>query len=530
MVQNMSLYQTVTRYVLLCCMLVLLAVPFTALPVAAAAHSGSPDFARIDAFVNAQTQANSIPGVTLGIVHGDQVVHLHGFGTADSTGRAVTPHTPFVIGSLTKSFTALAMMQLVEAGKVELDAPVQRYLPWFRVADPSASARITVRQLLNQTSGIPEADTATGSTTVEQQVRALSTVALDRPVGSSYEYANANYDTLGLVVQAVSGVSYETYIQQHIFAPLAMHDSFASEQRAMQDGLAQGYHWLFGLPSPAHDYRPNLLPAGFLISSAEDMSHYLIAQMNDGRYGTVSVLSPTGIATLHAPAVAADASGSTYGMGWINLSPQASGIDLPLLWHSGDTDSFHAEMFIEPKEHWGGIVLINATGNNELTFPALQRVFAGVANLLLVGREPAAACWFQGLACGLSVKTLYLIIDSVLVLIAAFVLWSALRLPWWYKKMRKRSQHRLLRGVLPLVYGLVLSLVLFIGFPLLIGEGDQWHVLVYTLPDLSYWLLASLALLVITGIIKVALTVRLLRRKEADTALMTPTAPSPSLT
>jgi CubicO group peptidase (beta-lactamase class C family) len=526
----MRFYRTIIRRVLSCCMLVLLVVPFTALPAAAIAHVGTPDFARIDAFVQAEMRANPIPGVALGIVHSNQVVHLHGFGTADSTGRAITPHTPFIIGSLTKSITALAILQLVEAGKVELDTPVQRYLPWFRVADPSVSTQITVRQLLNQTSGIPAANSATGSTTVEQQVRDLSTITLDRPVGSGFEYANANYDTLGLIVQTVTGQSYDTYIQQHIFAPLAMHDSFGSEQQALHDGLAQGYHWLFGLPSPLHDYRPELVPAGFLISSAQDMSHYLIAQMNDGRYGANAVLSPAGIATLHAPAVSVDASGSSYGMGWFNLSPQSSGINLPLLWHDGDTGSFHAEMFIEPQEQWGGIVLINATGTNELTYPALKHVFAGVVNLLLVGREPAAACWFQGLSCGVSVNTLYLIIDSIIVLASAYVLWSALRLPWWYKKMRQRSQHRLLRGVLPLIFGLVLSMVLFIVFPLFIGEGDQWHVLLNTLPDLSYWLIATCALLIIMGIVKLALTVRILRRKGADTVLETPGAPSPSLT
>ena len=79
---------------------------------------------------------------------------MRGFGKADSSGRVVSPETPFIIGSLSKSVTALAIMQLVEAREVELDAPVQRYIPWFRVADESASARITVRHLLNETSGL----------------------------------------------------------------------------------------------------------------------------------------------------------------------------------------------------------------------------------------------------------------------------------------------------------------------------------------------------------------------------------------
>ena len=227
----------------------------------------------------------------------------------------VTPLTPFIIGSMSKSFTSLAVMQLVEAGTVELDTPVQRYLPWFRVADPTASVRITVRQLLNQTSGIPansehelkEGFLSTGNETLEQYVRSLKTFVLDRPVGASFEYANTNYSVLGLIVQTVSGQSYETYMQQHIFALLQMSHSFASKQDARRDGLAQGYQLWFGFPVPtALPYLRDLLPAGYLISTAEDMAHYLIAQMNGGRFENTAVLSPAGIATLHAPAAVAN--------------------------------------------------------------------------------------------------------------------------------------------------------------------------------------------------------------------------------
>jgi CubicO group peptidase (beta-lactamase class C family) len=102
--------------------------------------SRATDIAAIDAYVVAQMRSMRIPGFALGIVKGNQVVYLRGYGVADSAGKPVTPQTPFIIGSITKSFTALALMQLVEQGKVELDAPVQQYVPWFRLADHSASA------------------------------------------------------------------------------------------------------------------------------------------------------------------------------------------------------------------------------------------------------------------------------------------------------------------------------------------------------------------------------------------------------
>src|ERR1043166_1560323 len=88
----------------------------------------APEFAAIERFVEHEMAAQRIPGLALGIVEGDRIAYVRGFGKADDSGRAVTPQTPFIIGSLSKSFTALAVMQLVEAGKIELDAPVRRYL------------------------------------------------------------------------------------------------------------------------------------------------------------------------------------------------------------------------------------------------------------------------------------------------------------------------------------------------------------------------------------------------------------------
>jgi CubicO group peptidase (beta-lactamase class C family) len=238
-------------------------------------------YAAIDAYIEVQMRRLNIPGVSLAIVEGDQIVHLRGFGRARPGGGAPTPQTPFFIGSLTKSFTALAVMQLVEAGKVELGAPVQGYLPWFRVADPQVSAQITVRHLLNQTSGLPLlpseaalADFDDRLDATERQVRALSTLNLTRPVGSKFEYSNTNYNILGLIVEAASSRSYSEYLQEHIFDPLDMSHSFTSKAVAQQNGLAMGHRYWFGRPVPA----PNLsiprgsLPSGQLISSAEDMA------------------------------------------------------------------------------------------------------------------------------------------------------------------------------------------------------------------------------------------------------------------
>jgi CubicO group peptidase (beta-lactamase class C family) len=109
--------------------------------------------------------------------------------------------------------------------------------------------------------------------TLEQYVRSLATRPLDRPVGSRHEYCSTNYAILGLIVQTVSGEPYATYLEQHIFAPLQMHDSFATEPEARRDGPAQGYRWLFGVPVPLDYYNTAGVPAGYLISSAQDLTH-----------------------------------------------------------------------------------------------------------------------------------------------------------------------------------------------------------------------------------------------------------------
>jgi CubicO group peptidase (beta-lactamase class C family) len=290
--------------------------------------SNRASYDAIDAYIEEQMRRLKMPGISLAIVEGDQIRHLRGFGHSRPGGEAPTPQTPFFIGSLTKSFTALAVMQLVEAGKIDLDAPIQHYLPWFRVADAQSSAQVTVRHLLNQTSGLSTsageiqlADFDSSPGAAERQALALSTLKLSRPVGSGFEYSNANYNVLGLIIEAASGESYADFIHEHIFTPLDMSHSYTSPAMAKQDGLAAGHQYWFAFPFAA----PNMpiphgsLSTGLLISSVEDMARYMIALLNGGRYGDVQILSGASIDELHRGAAGFSAMGRSlgqYGMGW----------------------------------------------------------------------------------------------------------------------------------------------------------------------------------------------------------------------
>lgn len=472
---------------------------FAATTTTTAATISMPDFAAIDAYVLSQMDSLHIPGVALGIVHGNQIVHLRGFGVADPSGRPVTPQTPFAISSMTKSFTAVAMMQLVEQGQVALDAPVQRYLPWFRVATPGASGKITVRELLNHTSGISHATgnlvlAETGNESIQQAVQMLHTVKLFAPPGTTFQYSNFNYVIAGLIVQVVSGQSYEAYVQQHIFAPLHMDNSFTltSQGTTMHNGMATGYRWWFGLPFPfnSHGNPPADIPAGGISTSAEDMTHYLIAQLNSGSYRHTSILSPASIAVLHTPVVFPQSSTSQYAMGWYVLPVDGESI----LWHSGDDPNFHADMALLPSSKWAVVVLRNVSSTvTDFTQPPLFSIPAGVIDLLL-GQQPHPS--------GLGLNTIFLIVDAILFIFSALALWSTFMLIRRWQRPIKRTPAGLLRGlVLPLLWEVALPIGIFVELPKL--AGASWTVALLFWPDFSFWILGMFLLLLTTGLARI---------------------------
>jgi CubicO group peptidase (beta-lactamase class C family) len=429
-------------------------------PVPAKPSNWRPAYTALDAYIEKQMRRLNIPGASLAVVEGNQIVHLRSFGRARPGGEAPAPQTPFFIGSLTKSFTALAIMQLVEKGQVALDAPVQRYLPWFRLADPQASAQITVRHLLNQTSGLPVlpgmanlADFDNRPGALERQVRALSALVLKRPMGTQFEYSNLNYNVLGLIVEAARGELYADYIQNHIFDPLEMSHSYTSKPAAEQNDLAAGYRLWFGFPIPVRNLPvpAGSLPAGQLISSAEDMAHYLITQLNEGWYRGRQILSGAGIEEMHKPAAEINEMGlslGSYGMGWIS---QVSGKSR-IVSHTGDVPDFAAFMALVPEQKKGMVLLLNA--NNAMIKMALDEMGLGAAELL-AGEVPSpthfgAAPWImRGL----------LLIPALQLIDVAATLWHLRR---WRRDPQSRPS-RCLRTqhiLLPLIPNLLAALTL----------------------------------------------------------------------
>jgi CubicO group peptidase (beta-lactamase class C family) len=477
-----------------------------------AAADDGPDFGAIDRYVRSEMDAQRIPGLALGIVHGDRIVHVQGFGHADRSGRDVTPETPFLIGSVTKSFTALAIMQLSEAGRLQLDAPVQRYLPWWRVADADASTRVTVRHLLYQVSGLSKATGNTYATSgdthdsaLEDRVRALRDAELTEPVGTTWQYSNANYWTLGMIVQAVSGQSYETYIQQHIFDPLQMRNSYTSKTEAVQNGLPTGHRYWYGFPVASElPFDRGGLGSQGLSASAQDMIGYLSLYLNHGRHGTTALVSPAGAAELQRAGVPTGLDGVSYAMGWD--VGQIHG--LPTISHDGSGFDFHANVLLIPDGGWGVVVLENGENSPDEFFGSrrMTGIAYGVAGLL-IGEDPPAPS-----SSSLSLWLVYGVVLGILIIQVAGIARSVRTIRGWRTDPLRRPTRALriaLRVGLPLLVSWTWALIVLVGLPQMIRA--PLPAVLMGLPDLGYPLVASAVLAFGWGLARAVWAIRTLR-------------------
>lgn len=444
---------------------------------------------RIDAFVEGERQASGIPGIALAIVHQGGPAHVRGFGH-DGRGTAISADTPFPIGSLTKSFTALLVRQAIDAGQLDADAPLQRVLPWFRVADADASARITLRHLLNQTSGFSRADGIApllqgSSASIKELARGLGAVSLNRPVGERFEYSNLNFVLLGAVLQAVTGRSWQELIQTQVFQPLQMNHSHTDHDAARQAGMTALHRMWFGLPVAQHvTPLPGFAPTGSVVASAGDMARYLQMLLADGMGPVGRVVSADGVAQLLSPAspsgrsrlVSADFQ-FRYGEGWF-VGPFGAATDAR--WHLGNLPSFVAWMVLLPDTQQAVVVLINA--NTELPFnevnAVMSRLPTGVVNLLRGQPVPQ----------GPSLRRAYLPLNAA----SALVVIGLLALAWWAVRSRRA---RVCLGLLAIAITTVIALQ---------AMGLTATMLLAFAPDLAGVLAAALALLFLPSALRAA--------------------------
>jgi CubicO group peptidase (beta-lactamase class C family) len=437
-----------------------LAVCLLASGTAGVAAGTWPDAAAIGAFVEAQMQRSRLPGVAVAVVAPEEEVYAAGFSL---DGTHITPDSPFVIGSVTKTLTALAVAQLADAGALRFDDAVASRLPGFALDAPDAGRTITLRHLLTHTSGLRQ---WSGHDRRAQRTGIFEHIGPARPSGSGFEYSSLNYIVLGQVVEAVSGLAYADYVRRHIFEPLEMRNSFTDLDSARRHGLVPGHRYLYGLTIPSSEIQQPapLVPAGFLISSARDLGHFAGMLLNEGRFRGRQVVSAGALREMFTPW-----HGGVTGPG------MAWGIGRARIGHAGSTRTSSARVSLLREQGYGIVVLANV--NSGPFFSGTGAVMDGVDRLVSGGSaEPVR-------------PDEVLLKLAILVLVLAGAIRLAGRVRHW---SRRGFPHRLIasrRVARPLILETAAAVLVLVAFPRWIGV-PVFTILEY-FPDLGLAMLAG---------------------------------------
>ncbi|WP_300395125.1 serine hydrolase domain-containing protein [Henriciella sp.] len=306
----------------------------------------------IDDFVASEVPAKGAPGLAYAVLQDGEISSGARGETLAGSGKAITPDTRFVLGSISKSFTAVAVMQLVEAGEVDLDAGISQYLETF---SDSPGGSITIRQLLGQTSGYSTlqgndtlAAPGPGADGLQRQVERIAGWTPAYPPGTRWDYSNANYYVLGALIEGVSGQDYARYVEAEILAPIGMADSFVADGE-IHDEIARGHTPWFGgkraVPEGATDRMS--APVGGVIATARDTARYLAVMMN----GEDDIISAGSKSEMMRPA--ADEA-PFYGFGWY-IDRENGTVS-----HTGLTPGVETLAIMVPAERKGLVILLNS--------------------------------------------------------------------------------------------------------------------------------------------------------------------------
>ena len=338
----------------------------------AALGAAPPDTAAFDAILDHAVKTWRTPGVAAVVVRDDEVIYLKGAGVRElGKNDPVTPDTLFGIGSLTKAFTATAIAQLIDDGKMDWDDPVRKHLPWFRLSDPLADRDVTLRDLLCHRSGLAAHDLLWRHApwSLEESVRRMAYLEPSHSFRSTYEYNNLGYITAGLAVGSASKSSWREAVQQRLLDPLGMTGAVftrsealkspdhASPHRRLADDKIEVISWY-----PDDD---QVRGSGSLKAGVRDLGRWMRFQLAGGvldgrRCVSASALAETHAAQMVMPldralAEMTETTQMSYGLGW-RLSDYRG---RPLWDHGGAVDGFRAHILLAPRDHVGVAVLIN---------------------------------------------------------------------------------------------------------------------------------------------------------------------------
>ena len=374
------------------------------------AHFTPERVAQIEAYIEARMADTKLPGAALVLVENGETVYVRGFGVTGHDDAAVTPDTIFAIGSISKSFLANAVIQDVEAGLIDLDAPIATYIPWFETRTRNSGDKITVRHLLNHTSGLSTHDGNIGQdatnrapAALERSVRGIASLRLHSKPGTRFEYSNANYKILGHMLERLHNKTYAQIIREAVFDRAGMTRS--TILRADADDQASPHRYRFTSPHQTGFHAgAESAPQGGVYTSASDMGRYLGAMLR-------GLDAPDGLwrPTLIEPRVEAFPE-AAYGLGWMVEGPEGD----PFVYHSGMNPGFSAHAGFAPQRGLGYAILTNASQGQ--LGGDVSGLLRGVHSLVLA-RDPPAAKTF---------KTMRTIFAALVGLGLALLIWIAI--------------------------------------------------------------------------------------------------------
>ncbi len=358
----------------------------------------------LDLWIEEQRSYNELPGLSIGVVHDQELVWAKGYGTSDlETGAAVTPETIFRIGSITKLFTATAVMQLRDAGKLRLDDPVSRHLPWFSVQSSfEGEPEITVRQLLTHTSGLPREAAFPYWTThdfpTREQVReALPGQEAIFAPASKYKYSNLGLTLLGEIVAEVSGRPWAEYLERHVFAPLGMSSSSGAPGDEHFERMTTAYlrRNPDGTRKIAEYYETRAIaPAANIVSNVSDLARFAALQFSTGTKAgggrhpeggqTKQVLRASTLREMHRPHWIRDSWTSALGLGF-RISRRRG---KTVVSHGGWVAGHRSHLLLVPAEKLAVVVMTNADDASPSLFSYRAYDVVGTAIAKATAPEP----------------------------------------------------------------------------------------------------------------------------------------------
>lgn len=307
----------------------------------------------IDKFISDYLERNGLPGASIVIVKDGKMIYEKGYGH-DAEGKPLTEKSFMRIGSASKSFTAFAVLQLVDEGIIKLDDPVIQYLPELTMDDVRLQ-NVTIRHLLSHTSGIPSPTIVPPANTLEEGVSRLQDWKLMWNPGDNYRYSNPNYWILARLVEVMSGMEFPQYLKQKIFIPLGMDDTLSAINTSDPiEGLSQGFVTAYGTAFPWTELEQMFAGAGGIITSAADMGKWLCMHTNEGKNANGErLLSKSLLEESYSP----QPGSSRYGLGWSLSSPNVKPARIS---HSGALSTFQTQQDIIPSSGYAVAVLLNS--------------------------------------------------------------------------------------------------------------------------------------------------------------------------